>query len=91
MLISKDRRPEGQYAKLRQRMYGACRVLERINHNAYEIELPSTCLSPIFSMCCTLLLTMIQRRPRVIDGQVLSKKIILMREHFLSYFKMSLF
>ena len=38
VLISKDRRPEGQYAKWRQRMYGDCRILKTINHNAYEIE-----------------------------------------------------
>ena len=41
VLISKDRRPKGEYDKLRQRKYGPCRVLKRINHNAYEIELPS--------------------------------------------------
>ena len=51
VLISKDRRLEGQYAKLRQRKYGPCRVLKRINHNAYEIELPShMSISNIFNV-----------------------------------------
>uniref|UniRef100_A0A2N9F7T1 RNA-directed DNA polymerase n=1 Tax=Fagus sylvatica TaxID=28930 RepID=A0A2N9F7T1_FAGSY len=40
VLISKDRRPEGQYSKLRPRKYGPCRILKRINPNAYEVELP---------------------------------------------------
>ena len=50
VLISMDRRPR-QYAKLRQRKYGPCRVLKRINHNAYEIELPShMSISNIFNV-----------------------------------------
>uniref|UniRef100_A0A2N9HV25 RNA-directed DNA polymerase n=1 Tax=Fagus sylvatica TaxID=28930 RepID=A0A2N9HV25_FAGSY len=40
VLISKDRRPEDQYSKLRPRKYGPCRILKRINPNAYEVELP---------------------------------------------------
>ena len=55
-----------------------------IPHTSLLSYLP-TCLSPIFSMCNTLLLTMIRRRPR---GQVLSKKGSLMQEHLLSCFKM---
>jgi hypothetical protein len=40
VLITKDKRPEGQYSKLRPRKYGPCRNLKRINANAYEVELP---------------------------------------------------
>ena len=67
-LISKDRRPEGQYAKLRQRKHGPCRVWKRINHNSYEIELSShMSISNIFNVLPYSL-------PWSNGGQVLSKK-----------------
>jgi hypothetical protein len=41
VLITKDRRPNGQYSKLRKRKYGPCKILRKINPNAYEVELPA--------------------------------------------------
>ena len=91
VLISKDRRPEGQYAKLRQRKYGPCRVLNRINHNTYEIKLPShLSISNILNVL-HLIPYHDPMEAKSTCGQVLSKKGILMQEHFLSCFKMSLF
>ena len=49
VLISKDRKLEGQYAKLRLRKYGPCRVLKRISN--MRLSYLPTCLSLIFSMC----------------------------------------
>ena len=37
--VSKDRYPTGEYNKLKARKIGPCKILRRINENAYEVEL----------------------------------------------------
>jgi hypothetical protein len=40
-ILTKDRFPAGEYNKLSQRKIGPCKVIKKINHNAYKLELPS--------------------------------------------------
>jgi hypothetical protein len=40
VMISKERRPDGQHGKLTKKKIGPCKVLRKINDNAYEVELP---------------------------------------------------
>lgn len=40
-ILTKDRFPAGEYNKLSQRKIGPCKVIKRVNNNAYKLELPS--------------------------------------------------
>lgn len=40
VVLTKDRLPAHEYNKLRSRKIGPLKVLERINDNAYRVELP---------------------------------------------------
>jgi len=40
-ILTKDRFPDGQYSKLSQRKIGPCKVVRKINDNAYQLKLPS--------------------------------------------------
>jgi hypothetical protein len=40
-MMSKERRPDGQHGKLMKKKIGTCKVLRRINDDAYEVELPA--------------------------------------------------
>ena len=81
VLITKDKRPEGQYSKLRPRKYGPRRNLKRINANAYEVELPKNmAISNTFNVQHLSA----YHDPNAIKstwGQVLLKKEGLMQEH----------
>ena len=37
---NKDRYPMGKYNKLKSKKIGTCKIMQRINDNAYEVELP---------------------------------------------------
>jgi hypothetical protein len=39
--LTKDRHPAGPFVKLHDRKVGPCRVLKKINENAYKVELPA--------------------------------------------------
>ena len=49
--MRKDRFHPGKYLKLRPRVYGPFRVVERIGENAYKLELPNDYeISPTFKV-----------------------------------------
>uniref|UniRef100_A0A2N9F6N0 Reverse transcriptase n=1 Tax=Fagus sylvatica TaxID=28930 RepID=A0A2N9F6N0_FAGSY len=39
--LPKERQPGGPYSKLQDRKIGPCKILQRLNDNAYKVELPS--------------------------------------------------
>ena len=40
VVISKERQHVGPFSKLQHRKVGTCRILHKINENAYQVELP---------------------------------------------------